>query len=195
MHALNLIVATTTLALPHPLSPVPSVALPCRLHSLCNHVLSPSDEKLISIHSYQRDASSHCWHRWDCCVCSLYFWGHALELRRERLIFQVLWGREQSYSDEWVGWWFYYYMHFCLSDRTDQGGKKISAIFYGRHRKNNLCCLKLFNGCTGRNVSIWHSDYNDKSERPVFEKLYTKLLLSYGKSKNAQSNKTVLNVW
>lgn len=79
MHALNLIVTSTTLT---PLPP-PSVALPCRLHSLCNDVLPPSDEKLITIHSYQREASPHCWHRADCCVCSLHFWGHALEQRRE----------------------------------------------------------------------------------------------------------------
>lgn len=118
MHVLNLIVASATLALPQPVSSVPSVALPGRLHSLCNHVLSPSDEKLISIHSYQREASSHCWHRWECCVCSLYFWAHRGE--RERLMFLVLWVKAQGYSDEWVCWCFYYYMHFCLSDRADQ---------------------------------------------------------------------------
>lgn len=113
----------------HRLSPTPSVALPCRLHSLCNHVLSPSDEKLISIHSYQREASSHCWHRWDCCVCSLCFWGHALERRRESLMFLVLWGKEQDYSDEWVGWCFFFnFMQFCLSDSTDQGKHQLHLL-------------------------------------------------------------------
>lgn len=121
---------------PHPVSPpTPSVALPCRLHSLCNHVLSPSDEKLISIHSYQREASSHCWHRWDCCVCSLCFWGHALERRRER---ERVWC-SSSYGErskiiqtsEWGGAFSLILCSFVC--QTAQIRENISSIFYWRH--------------------------------------------------------------
>lgn len=117
---------------PQPVSAVPSVALPCRLHSLRNHVLSPSDENLISIHSYQREASSHCRHRWDCCVCSLYFWGHALERRRRSLMFLVLWGKSEIISlSEWGGELFIIICTFAC--RTEQIRGNMSSIFYWRH--------------------------------------------------------------
>lgn len=119
---------------PHPVSPPFSLLLlPCRLHSLRNHVLSPSDEKLISIHSYQRQASSHWWHRWDCCVCSLCFWGHALERRGEResdVPRLVGKGAGLFRRVSWVAL-FFNFMQFCLSDSTDRGS--IGSIFYWRH--------------------------------------------------------------
>lgn len=55
---LNLIVTSTTLS---PSAPPLSVSVPRWFHSLCNHVLSPLHERLITIHSYQREASPRCW--------------------------------------------------------------------------------------------------------------------------------------
>lgn len=121
---------------PHPVSRAPSVALPCRLHSLRNHVLSPSDEKLISIHSYQREASSHCWHRWDCCVCSLYFWGHALQRRRETDVSSLM-GKGARFF-RWVsGVVSFIIIIMCtFVCQTEQIRENISSIFYWR------CCQK-----------------------------------------------------
>lgn len=121
MHALNLIVTSTNLS--PPLSP----SLPRWLHSLCNHVLSPLDEKLITIHSYQREAGPQCWHRLGVCVCTL--------LLRTRIWIEKTAWCFLSWGYEWV-----YYLdnrggvsscliiywniiqQICLSDSPDQGG-------------------------------------------------------------------------
>lgn len=110
-----------------PLSPPTlSVSLPCWLHSLCNHVLSPSDEKLITLHSYQREPSPHCWHRLDCCVCTLL-------LRTRTWIDKTAWcflswGYEQDYYLDNRGGvsccliiYFNIIKQICLSDSTDEG--------------------------------------------------------------------------
>lgn len=129
MHALNLIVTSTTHSPPPPLS----VSLPCWLHSLCNHVLSPSDEKLITIHSYQREPSPHCWHRLDCCVCTLL-------LRTHTWIDKTVWcflsrGYERDYHLDDRGGvsccliiYFNIIKQICLSDSADEG--KIIALSF-----------------------------------------------------------------
>lgn len=94
MHALNLIVTSTTHSRYLSFSPR-SGSLPCWLPSLCNHVLSPSDEKLITIHSYQRIPSPHCWHRLNCCICTLFLRTHTW-IEKTAWCF-LSWGYEQNY--------------------------------------------------------------------------------------------------
>lgn len=95
------------------------------LHCLCNHALSPSDEKLITIHLYQKEPSLHSRHRLDCCVYNLLLRTH---LKREdslMLFILGVWTR-LLFRQQW--WYFLLsdnllqcYLTDCLSDSTGQG--------------------------------------------------------------------------
>lgn len=121
MHALNLIVTSTTHSL--------SLCLPAMLapYSLCNHVLSPLDEKLITIHSYQREASPHSWHGLDGCVCTLLLRTHVWIGKTAWLL--LSWGYERVYYLDYRGGassrliiYENTIKQICLSDNPDQGG-------------------------------------------------------------------------
>lgn len=81
----------------------------------------------------------------------------------------------------------YLLLYTLLFARQNRSGKTSAPSFIeDTVDKNDLYRLKRFHAFAGWNVSIWQSDYSEKSELPVIDKLHTKLPLCYGKSKNAQ---------
>lgn len=124
MHTLNLIVAYNSLSL--------SLALPRWLHCLCNHALSPSDEKLIAIHLYQKEPSLHCRHRLDCCVYTLLLRTHLK--REDSLMLFILGVRTRLLFRQ--QWWY-----FLLSDNLLQC--YLTDLFIRQHRSGEILALSF----------------------------------------------------